>query len=186
MEAARFKGQASFGNFSLEALIWHNCLWTIECEIIYIYIFGFLFTRNFFWMNILNVKLLAAKDFDEAGRNGMGLIASLKNPTPGGMATSTSFVLMIGCCRGTWIDQENLWLSKMRPFPCTGSLGDICSFVIFIFKSHQHTQTCIYYNLRQYHESEIIGSQLKFSFINISIDWGGFILSDFSRLSIRN
>ena len=37
-----------------------------------------------------------------------------------------------------------------------------------------------------YHESEIIGSQLKFSFINISIDWGGFILSDFSRLSIRN
>ena len=36
------------------------------------------------------------------------------------------------------------------------------------------------------HESEIIGSQLKFSFINISIDWGGFILSDFSRLSIRN
>ena len=38
----------------------------------------------------------------------------------------------------------------------------------------------------QNHESEIIGSQLKFSFINISIDWGGFILSDFSRLSIRN
>ena len=38
---------------------------------------------------------------------------------------------------------------------------------------------------RIYHESEIIGSQLKFSFINISIDWGGFILSDFSRLSIR-
>ena len=30
------------------------------------------------------------------------------------------------------------------------------------------------------------GSQLKFSFINISIDWGRFILSDFSRLSIRN
>ena len=36
------------------------------------------------------------------------------------------------------------------------------------------------------HESEIIGSQLKFSFINTPIDWGGFILSDFSRLSIRN
>ena len=30
------EGQASFGTFSLEALIWHNCLWTIECEIIYI------------------------------------------------------------------------------------------------------------------------------------------------------
>ena len=153
MEAARFKGQASFGNFSLEALMWHNCLWTIECEIIYTYIYihlWFPFHSQFFLDEHFECQAFGCKGFRWSWEKWDGSHSFVENPTPGGMATSTSFVLMIGCCRGTWIDQENLWLSKMRPFPCTGSLGDICSFVIFIFKSHQHTQTCIYYNLRQY------------------------------------
>ena len=65
-------------------------------------------------------------------------------------------------------------------------IGSCEKVVTLLIYTVIHFSIILLYSFIQDHESEIIGSQLKFSFINISIDWGGFILSDFSRLSIRN